>query len=77
MSITRTYFCNLCREKKEVENLIGLHWNAFPHGWEEKPARETENHICKSCMSTLQAMEQRCGQGYKCTGGPKCGSDHK
>ncbi len=77
MSIFRAYFCNLCRDKKELGDLIGLHWAAFPAGWEEKAPQHTENHICKSCLSTLQAMKQLCGQGFECDGGPKCSSDHK
>lgn len=77
MTVTRTYSCNLCREANEPRNLIGLHWSTFPKGWEEKPPHETENHICKSCLTTLQAMKARCGQGYECRGGPNCGSDHK
>lgn len=77
MTITRTYSCNLCRDKHEPESLVGMHWNSFPKGWEEKAPRETENHICRTCLSSLQAFKQRCGQGYECRGGPKCGSDHK
>jgi hypothetical protein len=77
MAITRIYSCNLCRDKKETTALIGLHWNDWPKGWEEKPPSHTENHICKSCLSNLQAMKQLCGQGFECSGGAKCGSDHK
>lgn len=77
MTITRTYSCNLCRDKKDTEDLIGLHWIAHPKGWTETPPSQTENHICKSCLSTLQAMKWLCGQGFECSGGPKCGSDHK
>jgi len=78
VSITRTYSCNLCRDKYEKDQLIGLHWETFPvKGWVEKPPRETENHLCQTCVSTIQALNQRCGQGFECTGGPNCGSDHK
>lgn len=77
MTVTRNYSCNLCRETQELRNLIGLHWSAFPKGWEEKAPNATENHICKPCLSTLQAMNAICGQGYECRGGPNCGSDHK
>lgn len=77
MSIERTYRCNLCRDTYEPKQLVGLHWTSFPKGWTEKPAREMENHICMPCLTSLQAMTQRCGQGFECTGGPNCGSDHK
>lgn len=76
--IERTYRCNLCREKCEPQELVGLHWNSFPKGWTENQSPiAVENHICKACLSSLQALEQRCGQGFKCDGGPNCGSDHK
>lgn len=77
MSIQRVYRCNLCRDTKELRDLAGLHWTDWPKGWQERPPCDTENHICKSCLSSLQSMKQRCGQGFECDGGPKCGSDHK
>ena len=77
MTVTRTYSCNLCRATKDREALVGLHWSSFPRGWTEKPAHETENHICLLCITDIQSMKQRCGQGYECDGGPNCGSDHK
>jgi hypothetical protein len=77
VTVTRTFSCNLCREKRDLDALVGLHWSTFPKGWAEKPAIETENHICLLCISDIQAMKQRCGQGYECRGGPNCGSDHK
>jgi len=77
MTVTRTYSCNLCRDKHDLKSLVGLHWKDWPKGWEEKASSETENHICLVCLSSLQAFKPRCGQGYECRGGPKCGSDHK
>lgn len=77
MSVKRTFHCNLCRDQHEPNNLVGLHWSSWPKGWEEKSPLETENHICMTCISTVQALPSRCGQGYQCEGGPKCGSDHK
>lgn len=77
MAVTRTFSCNLCRDKTEINSLVGLHWQSWPEGWKEDSALTTENHICVKCLSSLQAMEKRCGQGYKCGGGPRCGSDHK
>jgi hypothetical protein len=77
MTVTRTYSCNLCRATSDAHELVGLHWSTFPAGWEEKAAIETENHICRRCVSNIQAMKTRCGQGFECRGGPKCSSDHK
>ena len=84
MAVERKYRCNLCREELRTEpggdpakKPIGLHWNSWPKGWTEKPWRETENHICIACLSSLQVLTQRCGDGYECDGGPQCSSDHK
>lgn len=77
MAVKRIYSCNLCREDRNPDSLIGLYWSTFPKGWTEKPAYETETHICLTCITNIQAMKQRCGQGYECDGGPNCGSDHK
>ena len=76
MAVDRTYRCDLCRDTYRLDEgrLIGLHWS---DGWIEKQARAVERHICCACLSSLQALGPRCGQGFECTGGPKCGSDHK
>ena len=84
MAVDRTYRCNLCNDVLHTHpgdgasrRPIGLHWQSWPKGWIEKPWRETENHICARCLSSLQALPPRCGAGYECNGGPNCGSDHK
>ncbi len=78
MSIDRIYRCNLCRDKHDRGEMVGLHWQDWPgKGWVERPSHETENHLCMKCLSSLQALPQRCGQGFECNGGAKCGSDHK
>jgi hypothetical protein len=37
--------------------------------------------LCTHAQQAIQAFQllrgNVCGQGYVCTGGPKCGSDHK
>ena len=76
--IDRNYRCNLCRDAYPRDELIGLHWKDWPaKGWIEKPASQVENHLCVQCLSSLQALTARCGQGFECNGGPACGSDHK
>lgn len=77
MSIDRTYRCNLCRDTKGADDLIGLWWKTWPKFWEERPAHDAENHVCMTCVSSIQALPRRCGQGFECDQGPKCGSDHK
>lgn len=84
MAVERTYRCNLCRDSLSSDPFatpsarpIGLYWQSWPQGWVEKPPYETENHICVRCLSSLQALPARCGEGYECDGGPRCNSDHK
>lgn len=80
MAVTRMYRCNLCSDAvrpQDVERrLIGLYWKHWPQGWEERPVYEVENHICASCLSSLQALPTRCGAGHECNGGPNCDRDH-
>jgi hypothetical protein len=58
-----TYRCNLCKASLSDPSLldiflIGLHWTDNPiHGWIKKPARETETHICKTCLDSLQNIK--------------------
>lgn len=59
--IDKYYRCDLCHASCAAETLdkflIGLHWTDFPiHGWIQKPARETEHHICKTCLISLQTI---------------------
>ena len=87
MAVERTIRCDLCRDQLETgvcvepsRRPVGIHWQSWPAGatgWIEKPWRETDRHICAICLSSLQAMPQRCGQGFQCDGGPRCPSDHK
>ena len=77
MAIERIFSCNLCGDKHKADELVGLHYETWPKRWIEKPARDTQNHVCHMCLSSLQKFTPRCGEGYECTGGPNCGSDHK
>lgn len=81
MAITRTYCCNLCRDHLRVEDGdvkgIGLYWGPDSE-LRERPARSVEHHVCYRCLSSLQGFVACCGAGFRnCTGGPRCGSDHK
>jgi hypothetical protein len=83
MAVQRTYKCDLCRDPLQLDELaeahraIGIYWKDWPRGWILKPAREVERHLCPTCIASIQAMPKMCGQGYECSGGPGCGSDHK
>ena len=84
MAIEKKYSCNLCRDPLYTEpgtpllqRPIGIWWQSWPKGWQEKPWRETESHLCANCIASIQAMQKRCGQGFECSGGLQCGSDHK
>ena len=83
MAVQRNYKCDLCGDPVQLDSMaessraIGIWWNTWPKGLVMKPALETEHHLCPTCISAIQSWPLICGQGYECTGGPKCGSDHK
>lgn len=63
--ITRTYSCDLCRDTKPIDELIGLYWSdcrpggirrPASKGWERRPARDVERHICGVCAENIAAM---------------------
>lgn len=80
MAVRRTYRCDLCGDGLSLDGQygkqgFGLYWTG--RAWEERPAAQVERHLCAPCISSIQALPPRCGQGYECDGGPTCGSDHK
>jgi hypothetical protein len=81
MTVERSYKCDLCGDRINLQASppegIGIWWQSWPKLLISKPARETEHHLCVPCVSSIQAMPAICGQGFDCTGGPQCGSDHK
>lgn len=83
MAIDKQYFCNLCRVRLHPGASIGFRYRPIgirysAHaGWQEVPYPDTDVHLCATCISSIQAFEPRCGQGYKCSGGSKCASSHK
>ena len=59
--IDKTYRCDLCHAtcSTDVANefLVGLYWVDFPnHGWVQRLASETNHHICKTCLVSLQII---------------------
>ena len=84
--LTRECSCDLCGGKLLVglaalggsllQRPIGLRWG-LSNIVVECPADEAERHICRSCLSGLQAFRKICGDGHECPSGPICGSDHK
>lgn len=80
MAVRREYSCNVCKESIKNDPFsgfggIGLYW--MSGGWTKKNWAEVENHICIKCLSSIQQIPKMCGQGFECTGGVKCSSDHK
>lgn len=62
MTIDKTFRCDLCKASCPPETLdsflVGIYWVDHPiHGWTQKPAKEVEHHICKTCLISLQAIE--------------------
>lgn len=52
MTTERTYICNFCRHKTaESSDVVGLYW--ANKGLEERPAFETENHLCGKCLRAI------------------------
>lgn len=81
MAVERRYLCNLCRDQIPQDHIngfkgVGLHWTG-QEGWIQKSWRDTENHLCLKCISSIQATPKICGQGYQCDGGMNCQGDHK
>lgn len=58
MSIDRTYKCNLCQTRHEPNSpvLHGIYWKALL-GWTLVGVRESENHLCLSCMDSIRKFD--------------------
>lgn len=66
--IERTYRCNLCHDAHKPDELVGILWSetgkkttlgAAVKGWVPKPARETEHHLCLSCLDDIRSFPER------------------
>lgn len=82
MAILREYSCDLCDDRWHAGTgikLIGLRWGSMDSRSLEAVDnwRDSEHHICHRCLSALQSFEKVCGDGFECSGGPRCPSDHK
>jgi len=55
--IEKTYKCNLCRDAKPIEKMIGLYWASS--AWIEKDPRLTENHICVGCLRNVVEIDNK------------------
>lgn len=56
--VEKKYLCNLCEERFGVNDtrIKGLHYLGSNYGWEEKPARDCETHICTVCLNSLKPL---------------------
>jgi hypothetical protein len=56
------YFCNLCGEKTEKENLKTLYWKSdiTPQRYVllKDMWRESDKHICKKCITLIKETEK-------------------
>ena len=89
MAKSSKYYCNLCNREiyntDRIERFEGVGLDkspAFMGGWVmEEGSKECKMqataHLCYPCLSSIQKMTKYCGEGFKCNGGPNCGSDHK
>lgn len=50
------YNCNLCREKKEVGELMCMYWECgvIPQRWVlSSDLQRSDNHICTNCIDII------------------------
>jgi hypothetical protein len=53
------YICNLCRGQADEGQMIGIHWTVSGPGgnsFEPKHPQETETHLCRFCVSAINAQ---------------------
>lgn len=48
MSTKRTYFCNVCRDEKSADQLVGWEWHGV--NFAPKLSTQCENHVCVPCL---------------------------
>lgn len=56
--INRTYKCDLCRDRHEPEDLVGIEWSAG-HVISIKHARQTEHHLCQRCIDNIKRFPEK------------------
>lgn len=73
MTVTRTYYCNLCGANGNGEPLRGLYWeqHVTREALIERPPRTTEHHICNKCLDDLRLF----GSGGELTVGKTAKAD--
>lgn len=55
--VERIYKCDLCREKRDVEDLIGIWYvGSPPFKIEKRHPTSTEKHVCKDCLRELKNL---------------------
>lgn len=64
MTVTRTYYCDLCGANGNGEPLRGLYWTqaVTKENLVEKPWREVEHHICEKCLADLKTFDAHSSQ---------------
>lgn len=50
--IDRTYKCDLCRDRSQDNQLVGLFWGAG-NRIEIRASHDVEHHICQKCLAGL------------------------
>jgi hypothetical protein len=85
MAVQRSFSCNVCHHHRDINHLAAFTFgrgraleiiDADIEGGHDKAMR-ADIHICHPCLSSLQKTPEVCGDGYDCSGGPNCPSDHK
>ena len=54
MGVERKYYCDLCRDKFDVDELRGIHFEYG--GFVEADARRVERHLCMVCLRSAATL---------------------
>ena len=59
MTIDRQYRCNLCGTNNYPKEMIGIFWKTIATGevMVVRSAKETEHHLCLTCLESIQAIK--------------------
>ena len=58
MTVTRTYYCDLCGANGNGEPLRGIYWEQqdTKERIVQRPWRDVEHHICEKCLADLKRL---------------------
>ena len=54
MAIEKIYCCDLCRDRKHTDNLVGIYWEG--KSIVRRPAIGVERHLCHDCIKSIREL---------------------